>query len=165
MIPIFVEKSYLEEKIERITESGCWIWLKGLGGSGYGAISRNGVSVGAHRVSYETYKGSIGDRHVCHTCDTPLCINPSHLFLGTNLDNILDAVKKGRKKTPRNRPSGLTYKCDPLKKAARREKYRKHSQELTDKAIADHRAGFGSIRGIAKKYGFTYTYFWRLLRR
>lgn len=53
--------------------------------------------MGAHRAFYELFNSPIpGGLHVCHRCDTPLCVNPAHLFLGTRSDNTQDAIKKGR---------------------------------------------------------------------
>lgn len=56
----------------------------------------NGVRKLAHRVSFEAYKGDASGLFVCHKCDTPGCVNPSHLFLGTQSDNIKDMYSKGR---------------------------------------------------------------------
>lgn len=81
-----------EDYIEKIPESGCWIWMAGTR-AGYGIYKQ----VYAHRYSYEKYKGSISDGlHVLHRCDIRTCVNPEHLFLGTNDDNIADMVSKGR---------------------------------------------------------------------
>jgi hypothetical protein len=61
----------------------------------------------AHRVSWELHRGLIPDGlYVLHQCDTPLCVNPNHLFLGTQSDNIKDAFVKGRKTSPRNSGEG-----------------------------------------------------------
>jgi hypothetical protein len=77
--------------------SGCWLWLANMDNSGYGRIQVKGKSKRAHRVSYELNIGPIPDGlHCLHSCDVPLCVNPSHLWLGTNLDNIADKAKKGR---------------------------------------------------------------------
>lgn len=71
----------------------CWIWL-GTTRRGYG---RCGVNIQAHRYSYELHKGTIPDGlKVLHTCDTPSCVNPDHLYVGTNKDNSQDAVRRGR---------------------------------------------------------------------
>lgn len=77
--------------------TGCWLWLGALTGRGYGQIKVKGVAVLAHRFSYEMHKGKIPDGvYVCHTCDTPSCVNPSHLWLGTAKDNMVDKAVKRR---------------------------------------------------------------------
>ena len=83
--------------IERVTESGCWIWMGALDSCGYGQIGIAGVNQGPHRVSFETFIGTIPTGLcVLHRCDLPCCINPSHLFIGTHQDNTDDKMKKGR---------------------------------------------------------------------
>lgn len=78
--------------------SGCWLWMATIQPeTGYGAISRPGGVVGAHRLSWELYRGAIPDGlHVLHKCDIRSCVNPDHLFLGTNKDNVDDMLRKGR---------------------------------------------------------------------
>ena len=81
------------------TES-CWIWNASLR-YGYGAFKINGKVVGAHRFSWEYHFGKINNGlNVCHKCDNPKCVNPQHLFLGSNSDNMKDCYKKGRMKIP-----------------------------------------------------------------
>lgn len=85
--------------------TGCWIWMagiKGAKGKEYGKFWYNGVilETGAHQASYMIYKGSIPNGiNVLHKCDVPLCVNPDHLFLGTQMDNVIDMVVKGRQYT------------------------------------------------------------------
>src|SRR5713101_4375739 len=77
----------------------CWIWTGSrTGTSGYGKCSvGNGKEVSAHRRSWELENGEIPKGlWVLHHCDNKICVNPSHLFLGTRSDNMKDAVKKGR---------------------------------------------------------------------
>lgn len=77
--------------------SGCWIWLKTRNRDGYGCLGFGGKQHLAHRLSYEVHCGPLPrGTSVCHHCDKPACINPDHLFLGTQADNISDMVAKGR---------------------------------------------------------------------
>ena len=74
----------------------CWIWFKVKPGT-YGRIMVNGKKVKAHRYSYEKKYGPIpSGLHACHTCDNPRCVNPDHIFPGTDTDNVRDCVRKGR---------------------------------------------------------------------
>ena len=91
--------------------SGCWLWSAAVTPSGgakgkppkafYGTILVGRRGTLAHRVSYQLHCGHIpSGMSVLHTCDVPLCVNPEHLFLGTQTDNMRDCVAKGRKIMP-----------------------------------------------------------------
>ena len=100
----------IKEKIEAYSEpipgTGCWLWTR-ASARRYGQIRYRGMARPAHRVSYEVFKGEIGPGMcVCHQCDEPLCVNPSHLFLGTHSENISDMHRKGRHKISK-RPSSM----------------------------------------------------------
>jgi hypothetical protein len=86
------------EKIERIPESGCWIWMASLDAYGYGALGVKGRPAKAHRFSWEFHHGHPGAWHVLHRCDIPCCVNPSHLFLGVHEVNMADMKAKRRAK-------------------------------------------------------------------
>lgn len=92
------------------SECGCWIWLGGETSKGYGALRFRGKPMRAHHVSYILHHGEVPTHlRVCHTCDTPLCVNPAHLWLGTQLENIKDRQMKARQAVgERNARSLLT---------------------------------------------------------
>lgn len=77
--------------------SGCWIWTGGKNPK-YGTYNINGVTELAHRITWSFFnKATIPvGMNICHRCDTPACVNPEHLFLGTPKDNTLDRISKGR---------------------------------------------------------------------
>lgn len=81
--------------------SECWLWRGTTLDNGYGQFSVNKKRVQAHRFAWIDTHGPIPDGLcVCHRCDVPKCVNPSHLFLGTTTDNIRDASAKGRLHRP-----------------------------------------------------------------
>lgn len=83
------------EKVEKT--STCWLWTGYTDKDGYGRFRLGKTNVGAHRYSYRIFYGGIGAKlSVCHTCDNPSCVNPAHLWLGTNKDNVRDMFAKGR---------------------------------------------------------------------
>jgi len=92
----------------------CWLWVASKrNADGYGSFDYNSKTVLAHRMTYEIKKGPIPNgKCVLHKCDTPLCVRPSHMFLGTHLDNSVDKIKKGRSRVligESNGNSKLTY--------------------------------------------------------
>lgn len=75
----------------------CWLWTGAQNTNGYGRFIDGNQHKLAHRVSYELFVGPIPDgMNVCHACDNRKCVNPHHLWVGSQTDNLRDAVAKGR---------------------------------------------------------------------
>lgn len=91
-------RSRFEEKVIPEPNSGCHLWAGAMVPDGYGIFSvATKRNVKAHRVAWSIYRGEIpAGMHVLHWCDNRLCVNPDHLFLGCNDDNVADRVRKGR---------------------------------------------------------------------
>lgn len=88
-----VERFWSKAKID----ADCWLWIAAKNSKGYGKFLLNRVDTGAHRVAWLLTYGSIPPgKHVLHTCDTPACVNPKHLYIGTNRDNVNDRTERGR---------------------------------------------------------------------
>lgn len=81
-------------------ENGCLEWTGTCDDFGYGQTSYEGRKHNCHRLAWVLDNGPIPDGlHVCHKCDNPKCVDVAHLFLGTPMDNVQDAIRKGRRKS------------------------------------------------------------------
>ena len=131
-------RSVSERFWTRVDQSGgpdaCWPWIGGRVRGGYGRLD-TATGTLAHRTSYELANGPIPEGlHVCHRCDNPPCVNPAHLFAGTNADNVADRVAKGRP------PFGARW-----------------GGKLTDEQVREVRASTEPIRVIAPRYGIAHS--------
>jgi len=95
-----------EQRLERgytpDPNSGCWLWVRGQRNkkSLYGSLTFKRKVIYAHRLSYETFVGPVPPGlDVLHKCDTPACVNPQHLWVGTHTENMRDCMEKGRNPT------------------------------------------------------------------
>ena len=95
----------LEQRLARYTsapdERGCTLWTASKFSNGYGLLRWNGLSRLAHKAAWELVNGPVpSGLHVCHSCDTPACVNVVHLWLGTQAQNVADMDAKGRGNRP-----------------------------------------------------------------
>ncbi len=104
----------LEKRFYRFVERGgsdeCWLWTGARHPKGYGRIRQGGrgsKTLLAHRVSFELHKRLLKPgENACHRCDNPPCVNPNHLFAGSQKDNIIDREAKGRSADRRGEKGG-----------------------------------------------------------
>lgn len=86
--------------------TGCWLWGGPESGDGYGTFYAQGRVYRAHRAAYTLFVGDPAGLLICHRCDTPLCVNPGHLYAGTHADNVRDCVRRGRNHIARGTQHG-----------------------------------------------------------
>lgn len=121
--------------------TGCWLWTGLLTSKGY-ARMRIGREQRGHRHSFDAFKGPIAaGMYVCHACDVRSCVNPEHLWLGTNADNMRDMVGKRR--------LGM---IPPPKAVSRRSARAK----LSPDQVRTIRAGRESINQLARRFGVSH---------
>ena len=129
-------------KVKKSGGNGCWLWTACTCGNGYGYFrlpSRQNIM--AHRYSWILHNGEIpiglDVLHDCPSGDCPSCVNPKHLWLGTQSDNVFDMVKKGRNNAAKGEHSGRSV--------------------LTDESVIEIRncyaAGVASLTELANKFG------------
>jgi hypothetical protein len=120
-------------KVSKAEGDGCWLWTAAKVRDGYGLFSLSGKDMSAHRASWLIHRGEIPDGGlVLHHCDTPSCVRPDHLFLGSHSTNAIDREWKrrgGQRGFPRPLPS------------------EKHLQ-----IAADFYSGM-AVRAVARKHG------------
>lgn len=135
-------KERLSQNSIPVPECGCLIWLGSVTTTfGYGVIKIKGRVRTTHRASWECENGNIPDNlHVLHKCDIPSCVNPDHLFLGTNDDNVYDKTIKGRV------PKG--------------ENHWKIS--LTDEQVNLIRRSTDKTKNLAETYNVSYGAIWQI---
>ena len=97
VIPQLTAKNVANFRKKFTKSEGCWIWHASKDRKGYGLFGASGMALQAHRISWTLAFGSIPiGLHILHRCDNPSCVNPDHLFPGTNAENAVDKSRKGR---------------------------------------------------------------------
>lgn len=133
-------------KVDRKGPDDCWQWLGALfQDSGYGQFRIPANNLRAHRVCWEiSYGAQIPQgMHICHTCDNPPCVNPGHLFVGTNNENVADKIQKGRQ------PIGTAH----------------GQSKLTNDQIKVIRASTKTWTELMREFGVCRSTIWRVVRR
>jgi hypothetical protein len=133
--------------------SGCWVWTASCYPKGYGQFqmgtARQSQMRLAHRISYQLYVDRIPEGiQVCHTCDNRRCVNPEHLFLGTQKDNIQDAMSKGRMILPEPKKGELN-----------------NANKLTVDQVKLIRESADSQRAVARQFGISQRQVGNILHR
>lgn len=155
-------------KLSRVPGQGptgdCWEWIAGRYEEGYGSFWFAGRSYGAHRIAFWIEHRRWSEKFICHRCDNPPCVRPSHLFEGTEADNSADMANKGRaaRFTGDNHPSRKYPERVP-----RGEDH--HAARLTTKTVLDIRALYaaGGVqqKDIAKQFGLSARLVGKIVRR
>ena len=136
------------EKTHRDPVTGCLLWTGAIDSSGYGSLGFQGKVVGAHRVAFFLVHGRWPTPCALHRCDTPACVDVTHIFEGTNADNSADAVAKGRARGG----SGKRH-WSHLYPEMRLRGERNHRAKLTEAQVIQIRSMPGTRREVAAIFG------------
>lgn len=138
----------LLSKADRMTNTGCLEWRGASKGNGYGHVNLRGRNFPAHRLLFFSTGQDPTGLDVCHRCDNRGCIAPWHLFSGTRLDNMRDAVSKGRQAKGFSLPHTKLSGADVREIVSRAISGEKYASIAADFGISRHHAG-----GLAIQYG------------
>ncbi len=136
--------------VDQKGQDECWNWIASRNKRGYGQfVPKAGVNLRSHRVAYYLgYGVEPGELKVCHRCDNPACCNPSHLFLGTQQDNLADARAKGRMKDTMSKNKGE----------------RNGRAKLTREKVREVRRASGTITELSQRFGVSRMTIWKVRR-
>lgn len=136
-------KSRFQKYASPEPNTGCWLWSGGSNNGRYGHLRIGSKFVSAHRYSWLIHRGEIGRGQViCHHCDVPMCVNPDHLFVGTQADNVADMTAKGRRASFSGSANGRA--------------------KLTKEQAASIRSDDRVNRVIARDYGVSFSLIWHI---
>ena len=147
------------DKVDKQGPNDCWEWQGANRGNGYGAMKLDEHVVSAHRIAWTIMNGEIPTSLlVCHHCDNKTCVNPKHLFLGTQADNMRDAYRKGRITLPANRADTQFQKGE-----------RHPGSKLTDNVVLDirqiYQGGSVTYRDLSKYYDVDRSLIYQIVKR
>lgn len=147
-----MNKSHAVPFLDRIDKSGsCWMWTGYRDKNGYGHLTVDNINRTAHRYSWELVNGSIPDGlFVCHKCDNPSCVNPDHLFLGTQADNVKDCHDKGR-----SSGGSMPGETNPSSKI---------TEDQAKSIFVERNRNRKSLGSIARQYGITEQMVWLIAK-
>lgn len=136
----------------------CFLWPKSLNKvTGYGqfnvANDLNAVMVSSHRMSYKVFNGELtAGMYICHACDNRACINPKHLFAGSQKDNVTDMWSKNRQQDYKNIPKGddNPSRKHPEKLSRGASHY---ASKLNENDVREIRASIESHAALSRRYG------------
>lgn len=156
-----------------IKSEGCWLWQGCPGEDGYGQFRSGGKgspTLRAHRVAWAFWHGKMppADRLVCHHCDQPLCVRPSHLFVGTPADNSADMRSKGRQMRGENHPRYACGSFPEVRPEQRARGERNAASRLTEEMVREIRRL--SAKGarqvdLAERFGIAQPNISKVIRR
>lgn len=139
------------QRIEYEPNSGCWLWSGATWPDGYGKVKVRQKTAFAHRRSYELHVGCIPKGAIiCHRCDTPACVNPAHLYAGTDADNARDKVRRGRDRKAlgeANPNSKMTAETVRLIRASA-----KSNKQIAAELALDHSTVWAARSGLTWKH-------------